>query len=99
MCLSWLDRRDEELPYDLGPFGALLFDLGGVVINLDFERAFRVWADRAGHDPRLIAERFSIDDSYEKHEHGEITASRYFASFRESLRIDLPTGTSSRAGR
>jgi putative hydrolase of the HAD superfamily len=68
---------------------ALLFDLGGVVINLDFGGAFRVWASLAGCDPSSLAERFSIDDSYEQHERGEIPASSYFATLRQSLHIDL----------
>jgi len=37
----------------------------------------------------LIAQRFSIDEFYEQHERGEIPASRYFASLRQSLEIDL----------
>jgi putative hydrolase of the HAD superfamily len=68
---------------------ALLFDLGGVVIDFDFERAFRSWADRADCDPSLIKERFSLDDAYEQHERGEIPATRYFAALRQSLGIDL----------
>jgi putative hydrolase of the HAD superfamily len=82
-------RMDEAFSYELRPVHALLFDLGGVVINFDFEGAFRLWASRAGCDPRLIAERFSIDDSYEQHERGEIPASSYFAALRQSLGIDL----------
>lgn len=80
---------DEELPYELGAVRALLFDLGGVVIDLDIGRAFQIWACRAGCDPTVIAERFSLDDSYEQHERGEIPASSYFASLRQSLSIDL----------
>jgi HAD superfamily hydrolase (TIGR01509 family) len=82
-------RVDEELLYELRPVRALLFDLGGVVIDLDIGRAFQIWACRAGCDPTVIAERFSLDDSYEQHERGEIPASRYFAALRRSLGIDL----------
>lgn len=82
-------RMDEALIYDLRPVGALLFDLGGVVIDFDFGRAFRLWGSRAGCDPRMIAERFSLDDAYEQHERGEILASSYFAALRQSLGIDI----------
>jgi putative hydrolase of the HAD superfamily len=68
---------------------ALLFDLGGVVINFEFEGAFRSWAARAGCDPTLIAQRFSMDAFYEQHERGEISSSSYFAALRQSLEIDL----------
>ncbi len=80
---------DQLLSHQLGPIRALLFDLGGVVIDFDFAGAFRVWASRASCDPNLIAERFSIDDPYKQHERGEIPASIYFATLRESLSIDL----------
>ena len=86
------DLVDEASIYDLRTVRALLFDLGGVVFGLDFRRAFRLWASRAGCDPRMIEERFSLDDTYEQHERGEIPASSYFASLRESLGIDLSEG-------
>ena len=66
-----------------------MFDLGGVVIDLDFGRAFKIWALRAGCDPGLIGERFSIDDPYEQHERGEMSASSYFAALRRSLDIGI----------
>jgi putative hydrolase of the HAD superfamily len=66
-----------------------LFDLGGVVVNFDFAGAFQLWASRAGCDPSLIAGRFSIDESYEQHERGEIPASSYFAALRQTLGIEL----------
>ena len=86
------DRVDEASIYDLRPVRALLFDLGGVVFRLDFGRAFRLWASRAGCDPRMIEERFSLDDAYEQHERGEILPSSYFAALRESLGINLSDG-------
>jgi epoxide hydrolase-like predicted phosphatase len=80
---------DEALIHDLRAVRALLFDLGGVIIGFDFRRAFRLWASRAGCDPRMIEERFSFDDAYEQHERGEILASTYFAALRQSLGIDI----------
>jgi putative hydrolase of the HAD superfamily len=80
---------DDVIGNERRPVSALLFDLGGVVINFGFEGAFRSWAARAGCDPTLIAERFSMDEFYEQHERGEIPSSRYFATLRHSLEIDL----------
>jgi putative hydrolase of the HAD superfamily len=68
---------------------ALLFDLGGVVIDFDFERAFRFWADRASCDPGVLGKRFSLDVAYEQHERGEILASDYFAALRQSLDVSI----------
>jgi putative hydrolase of the HAD superfamily len=73
----------------LRPFDALLFDLGGVVIDIDFDRVFARWARHAGADPAAIRARFSFDEFYARHERGEISADEYFASLRSSLGIDL----------
>ena len=80
---------DEASVDEPGSVHALLFDLGGVVIAFDFGRAFQHWALRAGCDPSTLEERFSLDDAYERHERGEIPASVYFATLRQSLRIEL----------
>jgi putative hydrolase of the HAD superfamily len=70
-------------------FDALLFDLGGVVLSIDFNRMFARWAYYAGEELDTIRARFSFDAFYARHERGEIEASKYFASLRLSLRINL----------
>lgn len=67
----------------------LLFDLGGVVIEVDFDRAFARWADHSKRDFETIKAKFAFDDFYERHERGEIEAPEYFASLRASLGIEL----------
>lgn len=71
---------------------ALLFDLGGVVIDIDFGRAIASWAEAAGVPADVLRSRFAFDDAYERHERGEIAAAEYFAALRASLRLDLPDG-------
>lgn len=66
-----------------------MFDLGGVVIDIDFGRVLRAWAARAGCDPALLRERFTVDEAYLQHERGELPASGYFAAVRRSLGLDL----------
>jgi glucose-1-phosphatase len=68
---------------------ALLFDLGGVLIDIDFGRAIRSWAECAQQDVELLRPRFSFNEWYAKHECGQITAIEYFASLRKTLDIDL----------
>ena len=68
---------------------ALLFDIGGVVVRIDFGRVFARWAEHAGCDAALLREKFSHDEPYQRHERGEIDAVAYFASLRGSLGIDL----------
>jgi len=68
---------------------AALFDLGGVVLAIDFNRMFARWAERSGEELETIRARFSFDTFYARHERGEIRAAEYFASLRSSLGIDL----------
>lgn len=71
------------------PVAALLFDLGGVVIEIDFGRCLARWAASAGRDADDLAARFSFDTNYEKHERGLSNATEYFATLRNSLAADL----------
>ena len=68
---------------------ALLFDVGGVVIRIDFNRTFAHWAKLASCDAALLRQRFSQNPPYQRHERGEIEVADYFASLRASLGIDL----------
>lgn len=68
---------------------ALLFDLGRVVLDTDFERTLRHWADCAGQPPEALKSRFSPDDAYRRHERGEISDSEFFAALRATLGIDI----------
>ena len=72
------------------PADALLFDLGGVLIGLDWDRAFRHWARHSRSDAKALRERYVFDDAYERHERGEIGEAEYYASLRRSLGIDIP---------
>jgi len=68
---------------------ALLFDLGGVLVDIDFNRAFEAWAQAARIPASRIASRFSFDSTYEAHERGEIDAGQYFAHLRNTLGFTL----------
>jgi len=71
------------------PIRALLFDLGGVVIEIDWRRVFRIWADHDRSDPAELERRFSFDKAYEQHETGELDAEGYFAALRQTLGLRL----------
>jgi len=68
---------------------ALLFDLGGVIFELDWERMFARWSRHAGVPASRLRERFAFDAAYERHERDEIAEHEYYASLRRSLGIDL----------
>jgi putative hydrolase of the HAD superfamily len=72
-----------------GSADALLFDLGRVVIDIDFGKAIACWAGHAGCDPSDIVARFVRGETYRQHELGRISDAAYFDSLRTGLGIDL----------
>lgn len=73
----------------LDSIDALLFDLGGVVIDIDFADAIAYWAERSSQPEAGLTERFSFDEPYRLHEIGHIDVVQYFESLRHSLDLDL----------
>src|SRR5690349_12193048 len=72
-----------------GSADALLFDLGRVVLDIDFSQAIARWAAHAGCPPADILARFTRDEAYRRHEMGLISDADYFAALRASLRIAI----------
>jgi len=66
---------------------ALLFDLGGVVVDIDFDLAFRQWQSLTQLSFGEIKKTFAFDDPYARHERGEIAAAEYFAHLRSVLKL------------
>jgi putative hydrolase of the HAD superfamily len=76
-------------PLSPGTADALLFDLGRVVLDIDFNKALACWAGHAGCEPADLVRRFGRDDIYQRHEKGEISDAEFFAGLREALDIGL----------
>ncbi|MFZ7124539.1 MAG: HAD family hydrolase [Desulfobacterales bacterium] len=68
---------------------AVVFDLGNVLVDVDFGRCLRSWSDSSGISEDVILSRFAIDEPYVRFERGEIDTAAYFAHLRRSLRIEL----------
>jgi putative hydrolase of the HAD superfamily len=76
-------------PLSPGAADALLFDLGRVVLDIDFNKALACWAGHAGSEPAHLRARFSRDEIYHRHERGEVSDAEYFAALRASLGIGI----------
>ncbi|WP_316202407.1 MULTISPECIES: HAD family phosphatase [unclassified Bradyrhizobium] len=72
-----------------GVADALLFDLGRVVIDIDFVQVVSRWAAHAGCPPERIAARFVRDEIYHGHERGTVSDAAFFANLRRQLGIDI----------
>jgi len=68
---------------------ALLFDLGGVVMGLDWERCFERWASYTGTPAHVLKSRYSFDEAYERHERGEIGELDYYRALSGSLGVEM----------
>ena len=67
----------------------LLFDVGNVLIEVDFARVTAAWAAAAGVPAERIAARFEADAAFRAHETGALDDAGYFAHLREHLGIAL----------
>ena len=68
---------------------AILFDLGNVVVEVDFRRTFRHWALSAGVDEAVFYERWSEDAAYRAHETGELSFDEYVGALTETLGVSM----------
>lgn len=66
---------------------ALLFDLGGVLVDVDFRRAIAAWEPYSALPPDALRNAFKHDEQYERHERGEISAAEYFEHLARNLHL------------
>jgi putative hydrolase of the HAD superfamily len=66
---------------------AILCDLGGVLISVDFAQAFAAWAPFSELPQSELQATFRFDLQYQRHERGEIDRDEYFAHLRKTLRL------------
>ena len=69
---------------------AVILDLGGVVVDVDFRRVFRSWAKHAGTSTDVFFERWSLDEAYEQHETGDLTFRQYASHLGQTFDVQLP---------
>ena len=77
-------------PLSPGAADALLFDLGRVVLDVDFGKVTASWAGHAACEPAALTGRFSSrDEFFRQHERGEIGDAQFFEYLRAALGIGI----------
>ncbi len=68
---------------------AILFDLGNVVVEVDFRRTFRHWAVSADVEEAHFHAHWSEDDAYRAHEKGQMTFAEYADALSQRLGVSM----------
>ncbi|HET8745012.1 MAG TPA: HAD family phosphatase, partial [Ramlibacter sp.] len=72
---------------------AVLFDLGGVVLDIDFARPLTVWQPHSRLSPEELREAFRQDEPFLRHESGALPPEGYLAHLREALALECDPAT------
>ncbi|MCC2674847.1 MAG: haloacid dehalogenase-like hydrolase [Ramlibacter sp.] len=75
------------------PVRAVLFDLGGVILSIDFGRALAAWAPHSRLAPERLRAAFQWDEPFLQHETGKLSNDGYFAHVRQALELDCDAAT------
>jgi glucose-1-phosphatase len=70
------------------PIRAVLFDLGGVLLDIDFHRALDAWAPHSRLAPERLRAAFRFDEHFHGHETGALDDEGYFGHLRQVLALD-----------
>jgi FMN phosphatase YigB (HAD superfamily) len=70
------------------PTRAVLFDLGGVLLDTDFGRALAAWQAHSRLAPQQLREAFAFDDPFQRHETGRLDDDGYFDHLRQLLALE-----------
>jgi glucose-1-phosphatase len=70
------------------PTRAVLFDLGGVLLDIDFERALQAWAPHSRLPPGQLRDDFRHHESFHRHETGHLDNDGFFAHLRQALALE-----------
>lgn len=70
-------------------FKAILFDLGNVVIHIDFRRVLASWSRASGVSADDLARRFVAEEVYEQHERGEVSGEEYHRHLNRMLEMEI----------
>lgn len=72
---------------------ALLYDLGGVILSIDFDRTFEHWSRHSGIPPSTIKARFRHDEDFHAHECGRLEGPEFYDWVRRTVGFRLDDAT------
>ncbi|PHM62587.1 glucose-1-phosphatase [Xenorhabdus ishibashii] len=66
-----------------------IFDLGNVIIDIDFKRVLAVWSNLSGTPLATLTSKFSLRELAEKHECGQISDTEFAERMCDEMEISL----------
>ena len=66
-----------------------IFDMGNVIIDIDFKRVLGVWSHLSGTPLATLTERFKMGEVFQQHERGEISDEQFAADLCNEMGIAL----------
>lgn len=70
-------------------YKALIFDLGNVVFNVDFDLIYKHWSEHSGIPYEIIKKYFEADKYFDKFERGDLIEEEYRRITNENLGMNL----------
>jgi glucose-1-phosphatase len=62
----------------MNKYKCIIFDLGNVIVSINFDNAFKQWAEALNEDFGTTKSKFFFDSFYEENEKGNITPEDYY---------------------
>jgi len=73
---------------DLHRYKAIVFDIGNVLVNFNFNRTFEKWAELTEYSYDFFHSRFQFDQNLYAYEIGQISSREYFNYLTNHFQID-----------
>jgi FMN phosphatase YigB (HAD superfamily) len=79
------------MPHAPGPstIDAIVYDFGGVIVNIDFDWVFQRWAELGNVPMEQVKRGFTHGSAYQRHERGEIDLAEYYRELRKEIGAEL----------
>ncbi len=66
-----------------------IFDLGNVIVDIDFKRVLGVWSKLSGVPLATLSKRFTMGEAFQQHERGEISDEDFARQLSDEMGLSL----------